>query len=162
MRLNETYFSVIMQEINSATPQNSVEILALYTSYETKLGQLLGLFSWRKNNMATRAKRPDQSGKAKTTYQKARKIIFASQTVCGICGRPVDFNKKFPDPWSATVDHITPIQKGGDPTALDNLQLAHLQCNRIKATRIVQVQVKEKHVSNRDLPLSFDWSKVGR
>ena len=89
--------------------------------------------------MATRAKRPDQSGKAKTTYQKARKIIFASQTVCGICGRPVDFNKKFPDPWSATVDHITP-----------------------KATKIVQVQVKEKHVSNRDLPLSFDWSKVGR
>lgn len=112
--------------------------------------------------MATRVKRPDQSGKAKTTYQKAKKIIFASQTNCGICGRPVDFNKKFPDPWSATIDHIIPIQKGGDATALNNLQLAHLQCNRIKATKLVQVQVKEKKVDNRDLPLTFDWSAVAR
>lgn len=162
MRLNETYFSVIMQEINSATPHNLSKYLRYIPHTKQSSGKRSGFFHGEKNNMATRAKRPDQSGKAKTTYQKARKIIFASQTVCGICGRPVDFNKKFPDPWSATVDHITPIQKGGDPTALDNLQLAHLQCNRIKATKIVQVQVKEKHVSNRDLPLSFDWSKVGR
>lgn len=114
--------------------------------------------------MATkpRPRRPDHSGKARTTFEKAKKIIFASQTVCGICGRPVDFSKKFPDPWSASIDHIVPIQKGGDVTALENLQLAHLQCNRIKATRTVQIQVKERRVDNRDLPLSFDWAKVGR
>ena len=52
---------------------------------------------------------------AKTAYTKAKKIIYASQSVCGICGRPVDFDKKFPDPWSATLDHIIPVQKGGDP-----------------------------------------------
>ena len=97
---------------------------------------------------------------AKNSYQKAKKIIFNSQTVCGICGREVDFKKKFPDPWSATIDHIIPVQKGGDPASLENLQLAHLQCNRIKSTKLVVLQVKEKSVDNRDLPLSMDWSSL--
>lgn len=97
---------------------------------------------------------------AKNSYQKAKKIIFNSQTVCGICGREVDFKKKFPDPWSATIDHIIPVQKGGDPASLENLQLAHLQCNRIKSTKLVALQVKEKSVDNRDLPLSMDWSSL--
>lgn len=109
----------------------------------------------------SRTVRPDRDGWAKQTYQKAKKIIFATQSVCALCGRPVDFDKKFPDPWSATVDHIIPIQKGGDPVNMDNLQLAHLQCNRIKATKSVVLQVKEKSVSNQDLPLSTDWATVG-
>lgn len=98
---------------------------------------------------------------AKATYQKAKKIIFASQSVCGICGRAVNFDKKFPDPWSATLDHIIPVQKGGDPASLENLQLAHLQCNRLKSTKLFEPQLKEKSVNNRDLPLSCEWSKIG-
>ena len=98
---------------------------------------------------------------AKNAYQKAKKIIFASQSVCGICGRPVNFDKKFPDPWSATLDHIIPIAKGGDPANLENLQLAHLACNRLKSSKILEPQLKEKNVSNRDLPLSCDWSSIG-
>lgn len=97
---------------------------------------------------------------AKAAYQKAKKIIYKSQTVCGICGRAVDFDKVFPDPWSPTLDHIIPVQKGGDPASLENLQLAHLQCNRIKSTKLVALQVKEKSVDNRDLPLSRDWSSI--
>ncbi len=97
---------------------------------------------------------------AKDAYKKAKKIIFASQTVCGICGRQVDFSKKFPDPWSATVDHIVPLVKGGDPANLENMQLAHLACNRLKSSKILEPQVKEKNVSNRDLPLSCDWSTI--
>ena len=106
-------------------------------------------------------RRPDQSGWAEAQYKKARKIIYASQTNCGICGRPVDFNKVFPDPWSATLDHIVPLQKGGDPISLENLQLAHLQCNRIKSTKAFTPQIKEKSVDNRNLPLTCEWSKVG-
>ena len=104
--------------------------------------------------------RPDKDGWAKSSFNKAKKIIYASQSVCGICGRAVNFDKKFPDPWSATLDHIIPISKGGDPASIENLQLAHLQCNRIKASKLVQPQIKEKAVSNQDLPLSRDWSNL--
>ena len=104
--------------------------------------------------------RPDKDGKAKSTFEKAKKIIFASQSVCAICGRPVDFDRRFPDPYSPTVDHIIPISKGGDPASLENLQLAHLQCNRIKSSKTVELRIKEKHVSNRDLPLSCDWTNL--
>lgn len=94
---------------------------------------------------------------AKTAYQRAKKIIFSSQTVCGICGRPVDFNKVFPDPWSATIDHIVPVSKGGSPTSLENLQLAHSYCNRMKSNKILEIREKQKKASNRDLPHSCDW-----
>ena len=107
-----------------------------------------------------RTSRPDKDGWAKSSFQKAKKIIYASQSVCGICGRAVDFDKKFPDPWSATLDHIIPISKGGNPAAIENLQLAHLQCNRIKSSKLVQPSIKEKAVSNQDLPLSRDWSTL--
>lgn len=104
--------------------------------------------------------RPDHDGRAKATFLKAKKIIYARDTICGICGRAVDYDKHFPDPWSPTIDHIIPIQKGGDPCNIENLQLAHLQCNRIKATKMVSLQVKEKNCSNQLLPLSTDWSTI--
>ena len=95
---------------------------------------------------------------AKDAYKKAKKIIFASQTVCGICGRPVDFGKKFPDPWSATVDHIVPISKGGNPADIANMQLAHLQCNRLKSSKTNIVASAKATCGNRELPLSIDYA----
>lgn len=99
---------------------------------------------------------------AKTAYNKAKKIIFAQQKVCGICGRPCDTtgNYVFPHPLSPTLDHIIPVSKGGDPTDISNLELAHLMCNRAKASKLVAVTVKEKNVSNRDLPLSCRWDDL--
>lgn len=107
-----------------------------------------------------KTKRADHSGLHRT-FEKSKRFIFRTQTICGICGHPVNFDKVFPDPWSATVDHIIPVSKGGDPVDVSNLQLAHLQCNRIKGTKAHEYKKKEARVSNRDLPLSCDWSQVG-
>ena len=74
-----------------------------------------------------------------------------------ICGRPVNFDLKFPDPWSATLDHIIPISKGGSVVDIENLQLAHLQCNRMKASRLPTSAPKKQTLTNRDLPLSLSW-----
>lgn len=63
---------------------------------------------------------------------------------------------------SATVDHIIPIHKGGHPSDMDNLQLAHLSCNRAKSDKIVAEKFRstgaDEVVSNRNLPQSMDWS----
>ena len=89
-------------------------------------------------------------------------MILAQQEVCALCGNPVDKTLKFPHPMSATVDHIIPVAKGGHPSALDNLQLAHLICNQVKSSKLVQENNKDivkndEVISNQDLPLSYDW-----
>ena len=109
--------------------------------------------------MNTKTKRrSDHQGPQRHLYEHNRKIIFATQKICAICGKPVNFKLKFPDPMSASCDHIIPIDKGGDPSALDNLQLAHLCCNRAKSDDIVKNKKhKDDTVSNRILPQHCDW-----
>ena len=55
--------------------------------------------------------------------------------VCGICGEPVNKDLGYPDPESASLDHIIPLATGGTHT-WDNVQLAHLRCNVEKRDRI--------------------------
>lgn len=100
--------------------------------------------------------RPDRNGPHRAQFEANRKIILATQSICAICGKPVDKSLKYPDPMSATVDHIIPISRNGDPSALENLQLAHRACNRAKSDRLVPPPggVRDR---NRDLPLSADW-----
>lgn len=112
--------------------------------------------------MSKNKNRPDQDGKHRAQFDKNKKRIYATQSICGICGQPVDFTLKFPHPLSPTVDHILPIAKGGHPSDIDNLQLAHFYCNRQKSDRIepmVSVAKKEDALPNRDLPQTMDWSK---
>ena len=105
--------------------------------------------------------RPDRDGTHRGQFDKNKKRIYATQTVCGICGQLVDFNAKYPHPLSPCIDHIIPIAKGGHPSDMDNLQLAHWWCNRQKSDKLFNVKVQEqqqKEISNRELPQSIDWS----
>lgn len=104
--------------------------------------------------------RPDQNGKHRAQFEKNKKRIYASQSTCGICGGSVDFRLKYPHPLSPCIDHIIPIAKGGHPSDIQNLQLAHWTCNRQKSDRLMQPveSGEEKEViTNRNLPHSLDW-----
>lgn len=106
----------------------------------------------------TKRYRPDKDGTHRAAFDKNKKRIYATQSVCALCGRPVDFSLKFPDPMSPTVDHIIPIAKGGHPSDIENLQLAHLACNRKKADKGIKVVFKtDETINNRVLPQSMDW-----
>ena len=106
--------------------------------------------------------RPDQNGTHRGTFEKNKKRIYATQTVCGICGREVDFSIKYPHPLSPCIDHIIPIAKGGHPSDIDNLQLAHWTCNRQKSDKLITPRGTGSNnvtevISNRLLPQSMDW-----
>lgn len=58
---------------------------------------------------------------------------------CGICGLKVDEDLAYPDPMSASLDHIVPLSKGGMHTR-KNVQLAHLRCNVSKGDKILNQQ----------------------
>lgn len=105
------------------------------------------------------AARPDKEGSHKLAFIRNKKKILATQSVCGICGRPVDKSIPYPHPMSATIDHIVPIAKGGHPSDLENLQLAHWICNRQKSDRIYEGKKAQNtgQIGNRVLPWSTDW-----
>lgn len=107
--------------------------------------------------------RADRVGAHRTEFDRNRKRILQTQDVCGICGKPVDKSLKWPHPMSACVDHIIPVDRGGHPSAMSNLQLAHMTCNRQKSDKIMKAATDSKKrteiISNRLLPLSMDWGK---
>lgn len=106
--------------------------------------------------------RPDKDGTHRGAFEKNKKKIFATRSVCGICGKPVDFSLKYPHPLSPCVDHIIPIARGGHPSDIDNLQLAHWTCNRQKSDKLVEKKVTscgEELISNRILPQAMDWTQ---
>lgn len=54
--------------------------------------------------------------------------------VCQLCDAPVDRLLNYPDPGSASLDHILPLSRGGHHIR-SNVQLAHLFCNLSKGAR---------------------------
>lgn len=106
--------------------------------------------------------RPDRDGTHRGAFEKNRKKIYATKTVCGICGKPVDFKQKYPHPLSPCIDHIIPVSKGGHPSDIENLQLAHWTCNRQKSDKIFKstsADATTDSIGNRVLPQSMDWKK---
>lgn len=86
----------------------------------------------RANAAATRRQRL-LDGAASEPY--VRESIFDRDAwLCGICGGAVDPQLRFPDPESASIDHIVPVSLGGDDTPA-NVQAAHLGCNSGRGNR---------------------------
>jgi 5-methylcytosine-specific restriction endonuclease McrA len=54
---------------------------------------------------------------------------------CQLCGLPIDPEVAWPDPMSASVDHIVPLAAGGRHSMI-NVQSAHLGCNSRKGDRL--------------------------
>lgn len=104
--------------------------------------------------------RADQRGAHRANYERNRKRVLATQNTCGICGQQVDKSLKSPHPMAPCVDHIIPIAKGGHPSDIENLQLAHWNCNRQKSDKLFRnIEQKEPIViGNRNLPQSRDWA----
>ncbi len=104
----------------------------------------------------------ERYGTHRGAFEKNKKKILATQTVCGICGKKVDRSLKYPHPLSACIDHIIPINRGGHPSDIDNLQLSHWTCNRQKSDKLIErknICDNADVLSNRILPQSMDWTK---
>ena len=56
------------------------------------------------------------------------RVFERDEYVCGLCGEPVDRRLSYPDPMSASLDHVVPIARGGSHT-YGNVQCSHLECN---------------------------------
>ena len=93
---------------------------------------------WRANN-------PDKVGAAEASRAKAElegnatpKLIEAKWEAgdksCILCGEPIDPTLKAPHNMSRTIEHLTPIARGGRHD-LDNIDFAHYGCNAKKGPK---------------------------
>ena len=107
-------------------------------------------------------RRADHEGPHRTAYEKNKKRILATESICAICGRPVDKTLPQHDPMAPEIDHIIPISKGGHPSDIDNLCLVHSCCNKAKSDKVFLETIQQKPVTNQQLPWSLDWFSVGK
>lgn len=80
------------------------------------------------------------------TYDRNKRKVKREETHCWWCGEPVDKSLRWPDPLSASVDHVVPREKGGT-NERHNLRLAHLKCNsaRVGLERPKRKRPAEQH-----------------
>ena len=109
---------------------------------------------------SNRNNRPDHQKGHRMEFERNRKKVLANGEICAICGQRVDKKLKYPHPMSATVDHVIPVSKGGHPSDISNLQLAHFYCNRQKSDKLIDnaPAQEEQAIDNRNLPLSINWA----
>lgn len=56
-------------------------------------------------------------------------LLIRDKWICGIC------SKKIKDYWQLSIDHILARMNGGT-NDIENLQLAHKECNRLKFIKV--------------------------
>ena len=83
------------------------------------------------------AKNAGRSGRVwKRLTRVLKELSQKRDSPCALCGGPIDYTLKWPDPRAFTADHIIPLStlEYGDPMrqSLSNLQPAHAGCNSSK------------------------------
>ena len=94
------------------------------------------------------ANNPDKAGADKArralaylngnaTPQLIEQKWLDSDHTCILCGQPIDPTLKAPHPKSRTLEHLTPIARGGRHD-LNNLAFAHYGCNASKGSKTLE------------------------
>lgn len=89
------------------------------------------------------SKEPRDSAQRK----RHRQAIARSRPACWICGNPVDYSLKWPDPMCFVVDHVLPLAKGGSDD-ISNKKAAHNTCNSKKRARLVAPIIRRSGAPN--------------
>lgn len=148
------------QEVTGSNPVPAISPLTLIKYLFQRKASTPGAFCCAP---PMKQQRSDRAPGARGAYEAARLKVLKTQTVCGICGKPVDFSYRYPHPLSPTVDHIIPVAKGGHPSDLSNLQLAHRCCNRQKSDKLIEPrkpdELSDRIVPNDMLEQHFEWVK---
>lgn len=84
---------------------------------------------------SVRRVRQDLPKRTGRPWLRVREQVILEEVDCGICGGVVDKSLRYPDPRSASVDHVVPLSRGGDLLDRLNLRLAHWSCNTKRGSR---------------------------
>ena len=72
--------------------------------------------------------------------------VRARREPCWLCGHNIDLTLPATDAWSFTLEHVIPLDKGGDLLDPANARSAHRRCNSAKGNRL---SIKQDRASRR-------------
>jgi len=87
----------------------------------------------RRKQCERRRVRAKRAGANRERYTLAE-IAERDNYRCGLCHRRMDMHRTAPHPRAPTIDHLIPLDSGGDDTRA-NVQLACFHCNSVKGNR---------------------------
>lgn len=74
-------------------------------------------------------------GRNSAEFKQAAKELLVPGALCWLDGLPIRFDVPPRHPMSGSIDHVTPLSRGGHPTARENLRPAHYGCNSGRGNR---------------------------
>ena len=92
--------------------------------------------------------------------ERIRKQVLREETVCWLCGEPVNVKLPHGTPASPEVDEILPVSLGGSPIDRKNCRLAHRLCNQKRGNKLPQEAIEAARVRAKQaapLKKSRDW-----
>lgn len=82
------------------------------------------------------------AGRSGHNWRKLVANLRAQRRPCWICGQPIDYRLRWPDPASFSADHAAPLSTyphlAEDPS---NLRASHLRCNTSRGAREPKAQI---------------------
>jgi 5-methylcytosine-specific restriction endonuclease McrA len=76
------------------------------------------------------------SGRSGFKWRQLVKALRQPGCVCWLCGHGIDLQAEPRTKWSFSVDHVTPLSRGGDPLDRANARTAHYGCNSSRKDRM--------------------------
>lgn len=81
-------------------------------------------------------------------YRRERAAILKGDVVCWLCGQPIDKALAWPDPMSASADHVLPHADGGSDSR-QQMKPAHLGCNSRRGRRDADTVLRRSQTFGR-------------
>lgn len=66
---------------------------------------------------------------------KLRARVLREESICWLCGLPVNKSLPHGQPGSPEIDEVVPVSKGGSPFERSNCRLAHRICNQKRGNK---------------------------
>lgn len=88
---------------------------------------------------ASHAREAERRARRGSVYDAAwralRDQVLAEEDRCYLCGEWINKARRWPDPLSATADHVLPLALGGARLDRENVRAAHFRCNLSKGRK---------------------------